>query len=121
MATSTLSSWVSWGRVAPAGSPDHHSGPEPPPLTAGISQVAVSHGWRQLKVVLGLGQNGAQALLDVVELGLADDQRWCELDHRVAAVIGSAVEAGVEQRLGQEPAQQTFALVVVERLAGPLV
>src|SRR5450759_5441769 len=101
MATSTLSSWVSGGRVGPAVSPDHHSGPEPPSLTAGISQVAISHRLRYLKVVLGLGQHRAQALLDVVELGLADDQRRCELDHRVAAVVGPAVQAGVEQRLGQ--------------------
>src|ERR1035438_7926781 len=110
MATSTLSSWVSRSRVAPVARPAHQSGPEDPSLTAGNSQVA-----------LRLGQHGAQSLLDVVELGLADDQRRCKLDHRVAAVVGPAVQAGLEQRLGQEPAQQTLALIVVERLPGHLV
>ena len=52
---------------------------------------------------------------------LADDQRRRELDDRVAAVVGAAVEPGVEQRLGQEAAQQPLALVVVEGLAGGLV
>src|SRR5450631_2540765 len=110
MATSTLSSSVSGSRVASAGRPAHQSGPETPWFTAGISQV-----------VLGFGQHRAQPLLDVVELGLADDQRRGKLDHRVTAVVGPAVQAGLEQRLGQEPAQQTLALVVVEGLAGGLV
>src|ERR1035438_1942071 len=103
MATSTLSSWVSRSRVAPVARPAHQSGPEDPSLTAGNSQVA-----------LRLGQHGAQSLLEVAELGLADDQRRCKLDHRVAAVVGPAVQAGLEQRLGQEPPQQTLALIVVE-------
>src|SRR5664280_3815826 len=110
MATSTLSSAVRGSRVASAGRPAHQSGPESLWLMGGISQV-----------VLGFGQHRAQTRLDVVELGLADDQRRCKLDHRVAAVVGPAVQAGVEQRLGQEPAQQTLALIVVERLAGRLV
>ena len=63
----------------------------------------------------------AQRLLDHVELGLADDQRRRELDDRVAAVVGPAVQAGVEQRLGQEAAQQPLGLVVVEGLLGGLV
>src|SRR5450759_4911925 len=124
MVTSTLSSWASAGRVASADKPSHQSGAEPPTLTGACSRV-VAHGWPltggRSQVVLGLGQNGAQALLDVVELGLADDQRWRELDHRVATVVGSAVQTRIEQRLGQEPAQQSLALVIVERLAGRLV
>ena len=69
----------------------------------------------------GLGEHAAQDLLDLVELGLADDQRRRELDHRVAAVVGPAVQAGVEQRLGEEAAQQPLGLVVVEGLLGGLV
>ena len=49
------------------------------------------------------------------------DQRRRELDDRVAAVVGAAVQPGLEQRLGQEPAQQPLALLVVERLLGGLV
>ena len=41
-----------------------------------------------------------------------------ELDDRVAAVVGAAVEAGVVERLGQEAAEQALGLVVVERLLG---
>ena len=52
---------------------------------------------------------------------LVADQRRRELDDRVAAVVGAAVEAGVEQRLGQEAAQQPLALLVVEGLLGGLV
>ena len=60
-------------------------------------------------------------LLDLVEVRLVADQRRSELDDRVAAVVGAAVEAGVEQRLGEEAAQQPLGLVVVEGLLGRLV
>jgi hypothetical protein len=56
-----------------------------------------------------------------VEDGWPDDQRRGELDDGVAAVVGAAVEPGVEQRLGQEAAQQALGLVVVEGLLGGLV
>ena len=58
----------------------------------------------------GVGEDGAQDRLDLVELRLAADQRRRELDDGVAAVVGPAVQPGVEQRLGQEAAQQPLAL-----------
>src|SRR5689334_25194685 len=73
------------------------------------------------EVLLGAGEDRPQSRLDVVELGLADDQRRRELDHRVAPVVGAAVDAGLEQRLGQVAAQKALGLRVVERLAGLLV
>jgi hypothetical protein len=68
------------------------------------------------EVVLGLGEHRAQAPLDLVELGRPHGQRGSELDDGVAAVVGPAVQAGVEERLGEEAAQQALALVVVEGL-----
>jgi hypothetical protein len=44
-----------------------------------------------------------------------------KLDHRVAAVVGAADQAGVEQRVRQEAAQQPLRLGVAERLLGVLV
>src|SRR5690242_12661923 len=73
------------------------------------------------EVVLRLRQHRTQAGLDVVELLRAHDERRRELDDGVAAVVGTAVEAGVEERLGEEPAQQPLGLGVVEGLAGGLV
>src|SRR5256885_343989 len=52
---------------------------------------------------------------------LAADQRRCELDDRVTPVVGPAVEPSLEQRTGEEAAQQPFGLLSVEGLAGPLV
>src|SRR5882672_2214557 len=69
----------------------------------------------------GLGEDRAQDLLDLVEVLLGADQRRRELDYRVAAVVGAADQAGVEQRVRQEAAQQPLRLVVVERLLGVLV
>ena len=51
-----------------------------------------------LQVRPGLGEDTSQDLLDLVELGLVADQRWRDLDHRVAAVVGPADQAGLEQR-----------------------
>ncbi len=48
-------------------------------------------------------------------------QRRRELDDGVPAVVGAAVEAGVEERAGEEAAQQPLALRVVERLPRRLV
>jgi hypothetical protein len=52
---------------------------------------------------------------------LAAGQRRGELDDRVAAVVGAADQARVEERGGQEAAQQPLGLVVAERLTGCLV
>src|ERR1039458_7221263 len=48
-------------------------------------------------------------------------QRRRKLDDRVTAVIGAADQAGVEQGLREEAAQQPLGLIVVERLFGGLV
>src|SRR3712207_471274 len=69
----------------------------------------------------GLGEHLAEDLLDLVEVLLAADQRRRQLDDRVAAVVGAAVDAGLEQRAGEEPAQQPLALGVIEGLLGLLV
>src|SRR4051812_17805873 len=69
----------------------------------------------------GALQHVPEDLLDLVEVGLVAGQRRGDLDDGVATVVGAAVEAGVEQRLGQEPAQQPLRLVVVEGLLGRLV
>jgi hypothetical protein len=47
----------------------------------------------------GLRQHVAQDLLHLVELGLATDQWGSDLDDRVAAVVGAAVQAVLEQRV----------------------
>ena len=71
------------------------------------------------EVVLGLGEHASAAAARSRRTRPGPiDQRRRELDDRVAAVVGAAVQPGVEQRLGQEAAQQPLALVVVERLAG---
>src|SRR5579863_8743869 len=64
----------------------------------------------------GLGEDRAEDLLHLVEVLLGADQRRRELNHRVAAVIGAAHQAGVEQRVRKEAAQQPLGLIVVERL-----
>src|SRR4249920_3680226 len=68
-----------------------------------------------------LGQYTAQDLLHLVKVPLLADQRWRQLDDRIAAIVCSAIEAGLEQCLGQEAAQQPLRLVVVEGLFGGLV
>ncbi len=72
-------------------------------------------------MVLGLGEHRAQPALDLVELGRTHRQRRGQLDDRVAPVVGPAVEAGVEERLGEEAPQQPLALILVEGLPGRLV
>jgi hypothetical protein len=54
-----------------------------------------------------------QNLFDLVKLRLADGEQGRELDD-VGPTFGPAVEAGVVQCLGEEPAQQSLRLVVVE-------
>jgi len=55
----------------------------------------------------GLGQDFAQDPLDLVEVLLPADERRGELDHRVAAVVGAAHQAGLEQAW-RGTAQQPF-------------
>jgi hypothetical protein len=62
-----------------------------------------------------------QDLLHLVELRLAADERRSDLDDHVAAVVGAAVQAVVEQRAGQEATDEPFPLRGVERLPGGLV
>jgi hypothetical protein len=52
---------------------------------------------------LGRGEDVAEDLLHLVEFGLAADQWGCDLDDDVAAVVGSAVRAVVEERPGRKP------------------
>src|SRR3954454_7948006 len=69
----------------------------------------------------GALQHVPEDLLDLVEVALVADERRGDLDDGVAAVVGAAVEAGVEEGLGQEAAQEPLGLVVVEGLLGRLV
>src|SRR5690606_15542056 len=66
-------------------------------------------------------QHISQDPADLLELLRPGDQRRRELDDRVAAVVGAAVETGLEQGRGEEAAQQPLGLVGVERLLGGLV
>ncbi len=50
--------------------------------------------------------------VDLVELLLRRDQRRRDLDHRVAAVVGPADEAALEERGREEAAQERLALLV---------
>src|SRR3954468_16613045 len=68
-----------------------------------------------------LGEDLAQDLLHLVEVLLVTDQRGSELDDRIAAVVGAAVEARVVERLGLEAAEELLGLLVVEGLLGRLV
>ena len=61
---------------------------------------------RRLEAVARLREHGAEDLLDLGELRGADRERRGELDHRVAAVVGSAVEARVVQCSREEAAQE---------------
>src|ERR1700760_4197319 len=62
-----------------------------------------------------LRQHLAHDGFDGVELGLSTDQRWCELDDGIAAIVGAAVQPSFEQP-GGDPAQQSAFLVGVEGL-----
>ena len=68
-----------------------------------------------------LRQHRAQDLLDLVEGRLVGDQRRRQLDDRVAAVVGTAVQAVLEQRLGEEAVEDALGLLVGEGLLGGLV
>src|SRR5919106_5847366 len=69
----------------------------------------------------GLLERVAEDAHDLVELGLAGDERWRDLDHRVAAVVGPADEPGLEERVREEAPEEALALLRGERLARVLV
>ena len=64
-----------------------------------------------------LFEDGAQHALDLLELLGPRDERRGELDDRVAAVVGAADQAALEQLGREEAAQQRLGLLVVEGLA----
>src|SRR5882757_5492793 len=66
-------------------------------------------------------QHAVQDLVDGVELLLTADQRRRQLHDWVAAVVGAAVQACLEDRRRQKAAQQPLRFLVVERLLGGLV
>src|SRR5437764_562283 len=63
----------------------------------------------------------AQDSRHLVELSLRRDERRRDLDHGVAAIVGSADEAFLEQSVREETSKQLLALLVGERLARLLV
>ena len=65
-----------------------------------------------------LGEHLAQRGRHEVDLLLAADERWGQLHHGVAAVVGPADQPGLEERAREEAAQQALGLLVVEGLAG---
>src|SRR6266545_2456497 len=86
-------------------------------LTARYRLWTVARG----RLAAAAAEHPAQDPFDLVEVLLAADQRGCELDHRVAAVVGAADQALLEQARREVAPQQPLALVVVEGLAGHLV
>src|SRR3954451_18964497 len=84
-------------------------------------QWAAASQVEQLEQGAGLGEDATEDLLHLVEVLLVADQRRSQLYDGVPPVIGAAVEAGVVQGLGEEPAQQLLRLLVVEGLLGVLV
>src|SRR5215218_8419135 len=86
--------------------------PDPPvsslPQGSVLSSVAALTSRSEQRV--RLVEHDPQDLLDLVEVLLVADQRRRQLDHRVAPVIGPAVEALAVQGLGQESPQQLLGL-----------
>ena len=69
----------------------------------------------------GLGEHGAQDVVDLFELLGVGDQRRRQLDDRVAAVVGAADQPALVELAGEEAAQQLLGLLVVEALLRLLV
>src|SRR5688572_9087620 len=69
----------------------------------------------------GSGEHLAEDARDLVELGLTGDERWRDLDHRIATVVRAADHPGIPQRRREVSAEELLALVVGERLARVLV
>src|SRR4051812_2176000 len=130
MATSTVASWVSPGRGAKppsASAIDSNQNPTRPypswaighpvfdAIESGLmhresrdSDAQVRTRWLGSEVVRRLGEHGFEDLADLGELLRTDRERGSELHHGVAAIVGPAVQARVEQRFGEEAAQEPF-------------
>ena len=62
-----------------------------------LFQISID-GAESLKVVLGLGEHRAEDRFDLVEFRRSRRQRRGQLDDRIPAVIGSAIQPGVVER-----------------------
>src|SRR5512132_418104 len=80
--------------------------PRTQPGASGTRPTPRDFGYPPLDASPRLGQYTAQDLLHLVKVRLLADQRWRQLDDRIAAIVCPAIEAGLEQCLGQEAAQQ---------------
>src|SRR5699024_10417726 len=69
----------------------------------------------------GLREDAADDLLHLVEFALAHRQRRRELDDRVSAIIGTAVQAAFVHLRGHEVLEDPLGLLLGERLLGVLV
>src|SRR5258706_8015046 len=69
----------------------------------------------------GLGEDFTEDSNDLPDFLLLRDQRWGDLDDRIAAIVSAADQTMFEQRRREEPAQQRLGLLFVERLARLLV
>src|SRR5699024_3698940 len=66
----------------------------------------------------GLREDAADDLLHLVEFALAHRQRRRELDDRVSAIIGTAVQAAFVPLRGHEVLEDPLGLLLGERLLG---
>src|SRR5204862_6060166 len=76
---------------------------------------------RLLDLRPGLFEHVGEDPHQLVELGLTRDERRRDLDDRIAAVVGAADQAALEQLRREEAAQQPLRLLVREGLARLLV
>ncbi len=75
---------------------------------AGVGKLAVVKSMR-LRAAPGLQEHHAQKLPHGVEFGLPADQRRRQLHHRVAAVVGAAVQRYVPRPYPLAPGLRVFA------------
>src|SRR3954452_3215383 len=76
---------------------------------------------RSVHAVPGLAQHVAEDPDELVELRLLRDERRRDLDDGVAAIVGAADQAALEEPPGQEAAQERLRLLRRERLTRLLV
>ena len=69
----------------------------------------------------GLGQHAVEDVVDLFELLGVGDQRRRQLHDGVAAIVGPADQAALEELAGEEAAQQLLGLLVVEAFLRLLV